>query len=289
MEIFKCILLIAGLVGYAAAQGCAHCFRHHPQQVFCKSDFVIHGRNTSVETNVAVPESTSFSFNLVTVNLFADLKSSLPEGTEFVEFFSPTSICGTYFVSGGDYVIAGSFEKTSENVTYLLHGHCDYAHGWSQLSDKQRKGFETKYKRLCDDDCEIQGVKAETKLLVSNLQGGPSYEGAHTYWTPYRNCYYNPLRTERLGRKDCEDEYGFCKRNANGGCSWQMTTDYVDCFQKREQYVMALEGSPAITDAEQCNILHNRRQRRKCRQKVRQRQAAAQAEVEVPLELNEGV
>lgn len=121
-------------------------------------------------------------------------------------------------------------------------------------------------------------------LRVTELNGGAGYEGARSYWTPHR-CYYNPYKTERYHREDCEEEFGFCKADDDGICKWQMTSDYESCFSERETFVLALEGSPAFTDISQCEVLRNRRQRRKCRKRVKKN--ARNLEMEVNAETEE--
>lgn len=85
---------------------------------------------------------------------------------------------------------------------------------------------------------------------------------AATFWTP-TNCYYNPRKTWEIelisnGKvTDCEGNYGLCTTTGtgSGGCHWQMTSSYLECFSYRDKFVQINTNEAAISSIDDCQYL----------------------------------
>lgn len=117
---------------------------------------------------------------------------------------------------------------------------------------------------------QIESPLGASDVKVTSFSAGSTYKNAQTYWTPDK-CYYNPLKSWDFSEdvEECETEYGYCTPGSDGECNWQLTPEYEECFEERDNYVMVISGEFAITDPAQCKVLPSRRKRRKCRKKVK--------------------
>nr|AQR59058.1 tensilin [Holothuria forskali] len=257
-------LLLLSLIGalvVSETEACGQCVSDHPQQHYCQSEFVV---RVEILDIVSVPAK---SMNRVSALIIDSLKLPKRNTGKTVEFYSPAAFCGTHFLKGAEYVVTGNKETDTDGSTYWYHDTCDFAKGWRGLPQDQKKGFTTKYGRLCE--CQIEGSQSASSHKVAYDNTRNTYPDARTFWTP-DNCYYNPLKSgEFSGVDDCESEFGFCTPGSDGECSWELSPEYEDCFKKRDDFVLVDSGAFAITDPAQCSVLPSRRKRRRCRKKIK--------------------
>ncbi|KAJ8046405.1 Metalloproteinase inhibitor 2 [Holothuria leucospilota] len=258
-------LLLFSLIGAAFVseiKACGQCPSVHPQQRYCTSDLVV---RVEIMDVVNVPEK---AMNRITARIIDSLKLPKRQTGKTIEFYSPSSFCGTHFVKSSDYVVTGNKATNEDGSKYWLHSTCDLAMVWLDLSTQQKEGFMTKYEKICE--CKIESTMGASDIKMTSVSTGSGYTKGQTYWTPDK-CYYNPLKSGDFSEvaEECETEYGYCIPGSDGECSWQLTLEYEECFEERDNYVMVASGEFAITDPAQCKVLPSRRKRRKCRKKVK--------------------
>ncbi|KAJ8046403.1 Metalloproteinase inhibitor 2 [Holothuria leucospilota] len=262
MQTYLLILVMVTAVVVPTTQACGFCHTYHPQQHYCQSDFAVR-----IEVVDIARKSDLVSYNLIGARIIDPMKMTSNKPGDIIKFYRPSSFCGTRFIKKHDYAITGSIKKKSDGSKYMIHGSCDFGVEWDEMSEQQQKGFEKKYARLCE--CKIHGVTGPMAIKVDSMKPKNTYPDARTYWTPNR-CYFNPFQTRVFDDiDDCEEEYGFCFPENNGRCSWQLAPDYKECFEYRDNYVIARSGKFAITDPGQCKVLRSRRRRRTCRKRAK--------------------
>nr|UMW87668.1 (D)tensilin [Holothuria forskali] len=270
------LFLLVGAMVVSQTEACGQCPTDHPQQHYCKSDFVVR-----VEILETFRDPAQGTMNVNRALVKDGMKLGRKKTGKTIEFYSPSSFCGTQFFVRGDYVITGSKETRRDGSKYLMHGSCDFGMEWDDLSPQQQKGFTKKYARYCE--CEIESSRSATNIKVEDLSFDNTYPDARTYWTP-DVCYYNPHKSREFSEiEDCEEEFSYCAPGGDRECNWQLSPDYETCFKERDDFVLVDSGAFAITDPEQCNVLSTRRQRKKCRKRIKQTAVMnEEGEIEIP-------
>lgn len=65
---------------------------------------------TSTKFNVRIPNYDNDFYNLLHAELVKDLKPGRVEIGDTLEFYNPTSICGTWFDQNTEYLVTGKYQ-----------------------------------------------------------------------------------------------------------------------------------------------------------------------------------
>lgn len=215
------ILLLVSIV--EEVQACT-CFPTHPQQQYCKADFVI----VATVKREEVRYSKSF------------IKSDvIPEDPNFMrfpierkfkvrihrKFKLPKTFIGwnknNFLYTGGSGASCGVMLKN--RVTYLLSGQisgpdqqlrismCGWVQEYKTLNYHQKKGLNYYYKHNCN--CSVQ-------WCTYDFCNGPRDVD------PSFVCKWEPNWTN-----DCYTKHGFCTQKHDGtGCHWKKNRKFKNCL-----------------------------------------------------------
>ncbi|XP_076236931.1 tissue inhibitor of metalloproteases [Calliopsis andreniformis] len=209
---FLLIALIAAPV--QRVMGCS-CLMSHPQTIFCQSDYVAVVRVKRMD--YVTPSRHEIAYSVKVNKVFKQWTTVNPE--EFSKqntLFTPSmeGLCGVHLKIGETYVIAGKIMDGKIRLSI-----CGLAKPWSEVPNRQRKGFRGLYHRGCA--CEIHFTPWWRKGAVLDSVGR-------------KQCLWESTP----GPQHCQEQYGMCMAGP-GGCSWIPSVPYKNCIKehqrKREQ------------------------------------------------------
>lgn len=209
--LFKVAFLLAVV---SASEACS-CMPSHPQESFCRADFVVRAKVLSQEI-----QEESLVIGLRILKTFKG--ASELNQTEGIQVYGSRqrslfakaythkdgAACGVDWLENGKvYFITGKIF----NSKLKLHL-CRWIAKWSQVTQRQRAGARRFYGPNCD--CQISPCYGDNC---------PKLKGCNT------SEYFNPTNN------DCEWRHTYCLKNTNvTACAWQETAEYKNCTNNSE-------------------------------------------------------
>ncbi|XP_072026154.1 metalloproteinase inhibitor 3-like [Amphiura filiformis] len=204
------------------------CLPEHPQQQFCRADFVIRGKvlpQSSTEVPLILTEGAMIESGLGHVTggmeIYQVQVERVYKGHDIISLQRLATMtiakyganCGQSLKEGKQYFLTGQYLSNAEYNFQI--GMCDWVTGYKLLTRKQRQGVRHLYKQYCNS-CKIQEC----------------FHG-HCTATASNVCTWDPTNVMK-GDIDCEGRYSRCMRKSNGSCQWFENTEMRDCMKRRE-------------------------------------------------------
>ncbi|XP_050304635.1 tissue inhibitor of metalloproteinase [Anthonomus grandis grandis] len=196
---------LALLLGSISVCNACSCMRTHPQEHYCRSDFVILARVKKVQT------IDTTGTNVYKVRVRREFKISekglvaLKSGR--IHTPSSDSMCGANLNIGELYVISGNI--------YSLRAHtnsCFMVEPWNNVPKRRRKYLRGLYKHGCT--CKIDRYKTTGNK---------------------NSCTWTfPLQ--------CEEDEGVCLRQASGACRWNKNRALTECKFRHQRPTVQIKS-----------------------------------------------
>lgn len=190
-QILTAVLIVfLGLFHQNEVNGCS-CSRSHPQEHYCKSDFVIVARIRKQ----FIPNYQKIYKARIRKEFKMSEKAKIALKSGRLLTAASGAMCGAELEVGKVYLITGRVLGLQAFISL-----CDFVKPWNNLTNRQRKGFRLIYSRGCD--CSI----------------------STTYHMPPRRngCSWNYT--------SCQQNYGICLRSPSGQCNWSKSVDLKRCI-----------------------------------------------------------
>ncbi|XP_038060714.1 metalloproteinase inhibitor 3-like [Patiria miniata] len=200
------------------------CMPMHPQQHYCRADFVIKGKilvddlkvlsdndtKMKADNDTSTPNMRMYKVRIEKIFKGQELMGPKKHAEIMVSRLGET--CGMPLQENEVYVLTGRQMKNMYTVNM-----CDWVRKYSHLSRKQRQGIRHLYKQYCDS-CQIR----------------PCFHGNCQATTP-NTCIWNVSgRMLNNNELDCESDYSRCIKDG-AGCKWYMPQTMKECMQRRVQ------------------------------------------------------
>ncbi|XP_022098795.1 metalloproteinase inhibitor 3-like [Acanthaster planci] len=212
------ILILEMNVGRACV-----CMPMHPQQHFCRSDFVIKGKilpdlkvfpdnNTKMKPDNDTSNPNVRMYTVRVEKVFKGQELMGPKKHAEILVSRRGETCGMPLQENEVYILTGQQVKNMFTINM-----CDWVPKYSQLTRKQRQGIRHLYKQYCDS-CEIK----------------PCFHGNCQATTP-NTCIWN-VSGHMLNNNDldCESDHSRCIKDG-AGCKWYMPQTMKICMKVRLQ------------------------------------------------------
>ncbi|XP_033106552.1 metalloproteinase inhibitor 3-like [Anneissia japonica] len=231
------LLLLLGLVfmsTFCIVKSCT-CLPAHPQDHFCKSNFVIRARVVPKHsTKVGHSIFTKRHKNDVVLPTLSGLDKPCDEpfkhwkirikkvykGEEFIATGAEVSIytsifdslCGvTTLEEGEDYLFMGMLQEGQLRFTT-----CNWHAKWSTITKKMRKGLRYQYKSNCNCQISTCGLFDKCSKCLHTKKA----DGA-CVWDAWEG--------------DCESKYSTCIIHDDGRCAWHRSPELSRCRKSIEK------------------------------------------------------
>ncbi|KAK3103073.1 hypothetical protein FSP39_016265 [Pinctada imbricata] len=202
------VMVISMVTKQLSASSCAP---SHPQEKFCRADFVLRGRVLEEELTY-FPETDMVSEKTYTVSV-----------SKKGHIFKGELTCGnvTIITSGSDITSGVTMETEKEYVISgialpdgtLLTTSCEFVVPYSMVNSHQRRGLRFKYKQGCP--CKMRRCYGDDCSTMSDW----SIDGDTCLWR--HTNVFNP--------NDCYSKYTYCLNNTLGVCEWKSNRMFEDC------------------------------------------------------------
>ncbi|XP_033647641.1 metalloproteinase inhibitor 3-like [Asterias rubens] len=227
MMLMSCfhVILVTVIVHSHIGDACV-CMPMHPQQHFCRADFVIRGKilpdakllpdnnDTKMKldgNDTSIPNMKVYRVRIEKIFKGGETMTGPTKRTEIlVSRLGET--CGIPLQEGEVYVMTGRRMKDMYTINM-----CDWVLKYNQLTRKQRQGIRHLYKQYCDS-CQIK----------------PCFHGDCQATTP-NTCIWN-VSGHMLDNHDlnCEVDFSRCIKDG-AGCKWYMPQTMKECLRLRTQ------------------------------------------------------
>ncbi|KAH1009721.1 hypothetical protein HUJ04_002035 [Dendroctonus ponderosae] len=172
------------------------CMISHPQDHYCRSDFVILARVKKEQITVSTGSivykvRVRKEFKISEKGLVA-----LKSGKIHTSIYG--SMCGVQLTIGKLYVLSGTINSLRAYVNA-----CNMIEEWKHLTKRQRKGLKLMYKHGCS--CKVKNCL---------------YHRCNNSFKQRDSCVWNST---------CETLDGICLRQANGSCMWNKNKMLTAC------------------------------------------------------------
>ncbi|XP_068703701.1 metalloproteinase inhibitor 3-like [Montipora foliosa] len=190
-------------------QACS-CAKSHPQEMYCRAQFVIRAKILSQE--FLTEDNKTLAFNLRVQKIFkGETQLNQTDAIQRHGSKKRSLIARAYTASDGARCGVTLFS----NTVYLLSGRvwkrkirlnmCDWIQPWSDVTSRQRMGIRRFYGSNCD--CQVSPCYEEH---CEELKGCEQESGF------------------RSG--DCEWDHSYCVKNADkSACAWRKTDEFTKC------------------------------------------------------------
>ncbi|XP_068701449.1 metalloproteinase inhibitor 3-like [Montipora foliosa] len=203
-------IVISVLVGSLTTCQACSCAKSHPQEMYCRAQFVIRAKILSQE--FLTEDNKTLAFNLRVQKIFkGETQLNQTDAIQRHGSKKRSLIARAYTASDGARCGVTLFS----NTVYLLSGRvwkrkirlnmCDWIQPWSDVTSRQRMGIRRFYGSNCD--CQVSPCYEEH---CEELKGCEQESGF------------------RSG--DCEWDHSYCVKNADkSACAWRKTDEFTKC------------------------------------------------------------
>ncbi|XP_064632874.1 metalloproteinase inhibitor 3-like [Lineus longissimus] len=212
------LLILYGLVVYA--ESCS-CQQSHPQDQYCKADFVIKARvkgneklytkylgknyETGEKISYRRPYQQRYTVKIMKIYKGEDVLKNVSKQHLITALNG--AMCGVSLQQGTKYVIMGSIEKGKMHTDL-----CQFNQRWSSLNGRERKSLNS-YGKQCKQ-CEIQ-VCYRTDCKADNTSNICSWDQQHYA----RDCYLSSV----------------CTKHDKDTCRWSKNSYFRACYKKKKR------------------------------------------------------
>ena len=210
------VILVVSICHFETSEAYCACSDRHPQTHFCDSTFAA----IFTVRESLIPNDKEIAYE-VEVNeiLKATRKArkALKQKGALLWSSSLVAVCGrSNLIPKEKYVATGEMMGGK-----LYMSPCDFVQPWSEVTLRQRQGFQQLYERSCP--CPI-------------LDSRKNYEDV-TQLTGEKGC----ARENSFGPRVCQERYGICMPDQRAGCVWMSPTEAYNKCVLEHQRLRALD------------------------------------------------
>ncbi|XP_057314039.1 metalloproteinase inhibitor 3-like [Hydractinia symbiolongicarpus] len=217
MKVLSIVLLLAGYLG--VAESCM-CMPTHPQNAFCKSEFVLKAAVTSwrrytfiknyelfVQMGIPPPRMAYYSISVVKIFKGKDkIQHLLKNPVFFTHAQDIISNCGKFFNKGEKYLLAGRLVDGQMQTSM-----CDMNSKWHDVTKQMKLGINGMY------DCNC---------AVATCVDG--------YCDRKNSCKWNVTWDKPID--ECSMNHRSCGKSEKG-CVWNSSSQYAECRRQENSLV----------------------------------------------------
>lgn len=196
------------------------CMEEHPQNLYCKSEFVIKAKvksdeqlygmrrvkRNNVEEKIMYPTYKRYKIRLS--KIFKDSPEYENSTKHYIYTSSMDSTCGVQLKNNTKYLLQGRVVSGKPLVST-----CDSPIEWHHVSVRQRKGYNYLYEQNCVCKVNVCSTPKCEKKVDRNV------------------CHWN--QEQDPGR--CYSQHSMCVKRGESGCHWAKTTLLKKCLETVEQ------------------------------------------------------
>ena len=205
------VILVVSICHVQTLETYCACSHRHPQTHFCDSTFAA----LVTVRKLLQPNDKEIAYKVEVNTIFKatpDAQKALRG--KYALLWSPSLdvMCGrSNLIPKEEYLVTGGMRSGKLYISL-----CDFVQPWSEVTLRQREGFQQLYERSCP--CPILDSQ-ENHTSVSKSTGR-------------KGC----VRESSPGPRDCQERYGICMLNKPAGCSWMsLTVAYNKCVLEHQR------------------------------------------------------
>ncbi|XP_780837.2 metalloproteinase inhibitor 1 [Strongylocentrotus purpuratus] len=227
--IMRCCILVTMVTSALACM----CQPSHPQQQYCKANFVLTGHvleKNPIDDIQLRGRFGQFEYVINVDKIFKE-NENLKKGASGFPLSILTSpgdsLCGPKSLKiGTKYLIAGSVVDGELHISA-----CDWIQEWRDVTQQQKKGIKNFYSAYCSQ-CTIQSTMGGFRQTGGGAAGG---------------CIYDPAPSMVNGVEDCQALYATCIIQQGQACQWyHRGNDYQDCINRNKPYYHGVETTQSV-------------------------------------------
>ncbi|XP_041458466.1 metalloproteinase inhibitor 3-like [Lytechinus variegatus] len=228
--IMRCCILVTMVHSLFACM----CQPSHPQQRYCKANFVLTGHileKNPIDDIQLRGRFGQFEYVVNVDKIFKETENLRKGASGFPLSIltSPgDSLCGPKSLKiGSKYLITGSVVDGELHISS-----CDWIEEWRDITQHQKKGIKHFYNAYCSQ-CTIQSTMGRWRQTGEGSSGG---------------CIYDPSPSMVDGVEDCQALYATCINQQGEGCQWyHRGNDYQDCINRNKPYYQGVETMQSVS------------------------------------------